>query len=152
MLKGVWEEDSVWLFSVMPSDRATGKTHSLKWRRFCLNITKYIFIVSVTKPWNRLPKVVMESPSLKILKSHWDMSWAAGSRWLFLSREDGPDDFQGVSSNPDLSVILLFLLRIESSSPHCSYLKVTVKICDLSSVNKQKKTKKPTKCHSSQIS
>ncbi|KFV93350.1 hypothetical protein N327_05099, partial [Fulmarus glacialis] len=47
--------------------------HKLKHRRFCLNIRKHFFIVGVTKHWHRLPREVVESPSLEIFKSHLDM-------------------------------------------------------------------------------
>ncbi|KAK4816381.1 hypothetical protein QYF61_016285 [Mycteria americana] len=34
---------------------------------------KHFFTESVTKHWNRLPRDIVESPSLEILKSHLDM-------------------------------------------------------------------------------
>jgi len=52
--------------------------HNLKHRSFPLNIRKHIFTVRVTKHWHRLPKEVMESPSLKTFKNHLHMvlgSW-----------------------------------------------------------------------------
>ncbi|KFP98211.1 hypothetical protein N329_02278, partial [Haliaeetus albicilla] len=47
--------------------------HKLKHRRFPLNIRKSFFTVRVTEQWRRLPREVVESPSLVILKSHLDM-------------------------------------------------------------------------------
>ncbi|KFV87701.1 hypothetical protein N308_08816, partial [Struthio camelus australis] len=44
--------------------------HKLKHRKFHLNIRKNFFTVTVTEHWNRLPREVVESPSLEILKSH----------------------------------------------------------------------------------
>ncbi|KFQ58288.1 hypothetical protein N334_05658, partial [Pelecanus crispus] len=45
----------------------------LKHRRFLLNIRKCVFNVRVTECWHRLPRKVVESPSLEIFKSHLDM-------------------------------------------------------------------------------
>ncbi|KFV59396.1 hypothetical protein N328_11894, partial [Gavia stellata] len=47
--------------------------HKLERRRFCLNIRKHFFIVRVTEHWPRLPRKVVEPPSLAIFKSHLDM-------------------------------------------------------------------------------
>ncbi|KFP51476.1 hypothetical protein N323_01684, partial [Cathartes aura] len=46
--------------------------HTLKHRRFPLNIRKHFFTVKVTEHWHRLPREVVESPSLEILKSRLD--------------------------------------------------------------------------------
>jgi len=57
---------------VVPSDRTRGNRHKLKQRKFHLNTRKNIFILRVTEHWHRLPREVVESPSLETLKTHMD--------------------------------------------------------------------------------
>ena len=44
----------------------------LKHRRLCLNIRKHFLTVRVTEHGNRLPRKLVESPSLEIFKSYLD--------------------------------------------------------------------------------
>ncbi|KAK4832042.1 hypothetical protein QYF61_020557 [Mycteria americana] len=68
-LKGRCKGDGARVFPVVPRDRIRGNWHKLKRRRFPLNIRKQFFTVRMTEHWHRLPREVMRSPSLEILKS-----------------------------------------------------------------------------------
>ncbi|XP_050815707.1 uncharacterized protein LOC127054065 [Gopherus flavomarginatus] len=71
-LKGCHQEEGENLFTLASNDRTRSNGLKLQQGRFRLDIRKKFLTVRVVKHWNRLPREVVESPSLEIFKSRLD--------------------------------------------------------------------------------
>ncbi|KAK4807038.1 hypothetical protein QYF61_018379 [Mycteria americana] len=67
-LKGPYKKDGDRLFTRACCDRTRGNGFKLKEGRFRLDIRKNFFTMRVVKHWNRLPREVLDAPSLETFK------------------------------------------------------------------------------------
>ena len=72
VLKGDYRKDGGNLFSKACCGRTRGNGFKLKEGRFRLDVRKNFFTMRVVKPWPRLPREVVDAPSLGTPKARLD--------------------------------------------------------------------------------
>ena len=71
-LKGACRKEGEGLFIRECGDRTRGNSFKLKEGSFRLDIRKKFFTVRVVRHWNRLPREVVDAPSLAVFKARLD--------------------------------------------------------------------------------
>jgi len=71
-LKGFYRKDEENIFSTACCNRTRNNGFKLRESRFRLDIRKKFFTMTVVKHWNRLPREVVEAPSLETFKARLD--------------------------------------------------------------------------------
>jgi len=67
--RGGRQLDEARSFSVVFSNWTRSNGLKLEHRKFCTNMWKNFFMVRMVEIWNRLPREVVESPSMEIFKT-----------------------------------------------------------------------------------
>ncbi|KFV11879.1 hypothetical protein N340_07497, partial [Tauraco erythrolophus] len=71
-LKGTYKKDGERLFRRASCDRTRGNGFKVEGGRFRLDIRKKFFTMRVVEHWNRLPREVVDAPSLETFKARLD--------------------------------------------------------------------------------
>ncbi|KFM04813.1 hypothetical protein AS27_09268, partial [Aptenodytes forsteri] len=71
-LKGAYKKDGDKLFSRACCERTRGNGFKLKGVRFRLDLRKKLFTLRVVKHWHRLPRLVVDAPSLELFQVRLD--------------------------------------------------------------------------------
>ena len=73
-MKGAYKQEAEWLFIRVDSDRKRWNGFKLSQGRFRLDIRRNFFTQRVVMHWNRLPKEVVDAPSLEAFKARLDVA------------------------------------------------------------------------------
>ena len=107
-LKGAYKKEGSQLFTRVDNSRTRGNGFKLKEGRFRLAVRGKFSTTRVVRCWNRLPREVMDAPSLEVFKARLDGALGHLNCWeVFLPIAGGWNwKVFRVPSNPSHSVIL----------------------------------------------
>ena len=111
-LKVAYKQEGSQFFVRVDNSRRRGNDFKLKEERFRLDFRGKSFTVRMVRCWNRLPREVVDAPSLEVFKAGWMGSWAAwsgikcGGWWPCRWRGSWSFMILGVPSNSSHSRIL----------------------------------------------
>ena len=71
-LKGAYKQEGSQLFTRVDNGKTRGNGFKLKEGRFRLNIRRKFFTERVVRCWNRLPREVVDAPSLEVFRARLD--------------------------------------------------------------------------------
>ena len=81
-LKGEYKQEGKWLLTRVDSDKTRGNGFKLRQVTFSLDIRRRFFTQRVVTHWNRLPKEVVDAPSLDAFKARLDVALGSLVCWL----------------------------------------------------------------------
>ena len=107
-LKGAYKQEGERLFTRVDSDSIRGNGFKLRQGRFRLDIRRKFFHQRVVTHWNRLPKEVVDAPSLEAFKARLDVALGSLVCWLATLHIAGGWNWMSivVLFNPGHSMIL----------------------------------------------
>ena len=81
-MKGAYKQEEEWLFTRVYSDRTRGNGFKLRKGKFRLDSRRKFFTQRVLTHWNRLPKEVVDAPSLEAFKARLDVALGSLVWWM----------------------------------------------------------------------
>ena len=81
-LKGAYKQEGEQLFTRVDSDRTWGNGFKLRLGRFRLDVRRKFFTERMVTHWNRLPKEVVDAPSLEAFKARLDVALGSLVWWM----------------------------------------------------------------------
>ena len=81
-LKGQYKQEGEKLFMRVDSDRTRANGFKLGQGRFRLDVREKFFTQRVVMHWDRLPKEIVDAPSLEAFKARLDVALGSPVSWL----------------------------------------------------------------------